>query len=769
MAEEPPRVDSGVPWGRRDWRAVAFMAGFPALLLAIAALAGYPLITGDDLAQNFPLEELSGRVLAAGHMPLWDPYLWSGTPLLGGTNAHSFLPITLLFAVFPPLAAWVVGEAVVFALAAVGTQLLLRRTGCSTLAAGLGGAVFGFGGFFSSQIVHVDFASAAVSLPWALVALDGLANRPATCRARHALLLALAAAWLSLAGSPDIVVDAVVACGLYSAHLMLQPQVEGQRQVSRAGWLAWAAVGGLTGVAVGALQWLPAADFVNVSQRAHPSFSFISGGSLTPANFLELLVPHVLGGGSFGTRPFGGTFPLAEVDAYPGTLALVAVFAMLAGIRRPEARRWRVWLLVAGAGLLIASGDHTPLEHLLAALPITGSERLPSRALILEALAAAMLLGYFVDDLVQHKLTRTQVLAGLVPLAGVVAVVAATLLTGRPAGGALTAHGRGWSVTGVLPYLAVSVVLAAVAAGLLLLSRRRPVRVAGGGRLALAVAVLVIADIAIFDANQSSLVPTRSAALSPGSARRVAALAGNGRYLVVDPSLAGGLALDSLGAPDLGVVDRLADAGGYGSLLWGPYSSATGTHAQDGVSAAAFADGAFASLGVRAVLVSPPALGSGRRGVAAGLAEGGWRREGSLDGFDVFVNHDVAPPFRLTSPGCTLTVLSSSPDTGAVRLRVTSPGGRTELVRSEADVPGWRVTVTHGLRTETSAPRRHGLVQAVDLPAGASTVAFTYTAPGWAPAQLVALGGAIAGLAIVTYGLAADRRRRSALAVSAPR
>ncbi|HEV8065512.1 MAG TPA: hypothetical protein VGP46_11795, partial [Acidimicrobiales bacterium] len=698
MASDPSPESSATPWNRRDWRASVFMTAVPTVVLTVAALAGYPLITGDDLVQNFPLEELTGQIIRAGHMPLFDSYLWSGTPLLGGTNAHSFLPITLLFALLPPLVAWVVGEALVFALAAVGTQLLLRRTGCSTLAAAMGGATFGLGGFFSSQIVHIDFASAAVSLPWALVALDGLGRR-ASGSHRHALLLATAVAWLCLAGSPDIVIDAAVACGAYSIHLLINSE---RRQATRPAFLAWSAVGALAGTAIGSLQWLTSARFVEVSERAHPSFAFISGGSLTGANFLELLVPHLLGGGSFGIHGFGGTFPLAEVDAYPGTLALVAVFALLAGALRPEASRWRIWLAVAAAGLLIASGDHTPLEHLLAHLPLTGSERLPSRALILVALAAAMLVGYFVDDLLAGKLTPGQRIAGAVPLLGVVAVVAATLATGKPAGGALVPHGHVWSVTGVLPYLALSLLLAAGAAGLLFYGTRLPVR-----RLVLAVVALVVVDLAASAANQSSLVPSHASALTPAYARQIRTLANGGRYLVIDPSLTDGPALDSLGAPDVGVIDGLPDAGGYGSLLWGPYSAATGTHAQDAAAGAGFTDGTFASLDVRVVLVAPGALTAA---LAAEMARGGWRRSTTLAGFSVFADDRL--PGLYTAPGGHVTLVAHSAVSGRTTLRVTSPRP-TRLLYSEADVPGWQATVSHDGRTTTVTPARHGLIQSV--------------------------------------------------------
>ena len=53
---------------------------------------------------------LAGALLRAGHLPLWDPYLWSGTPLLAGWNAGALYPGTFLFAFLPAPVAWSVAS-----------------------------------------------------------------------------------------------------------------------------------------------------------------------------------------------------------------------------------------------------------------------------------------------------------------------------------------------------------------------------------------------------------------------------------------------------------------------------------------------------------------------------------------------------------------------------------------------------------------------------------------------------------------------------------
>jgi hypothetical protein len=787
-------------WGRRDWILSSCMVGVPGILLGMAALIGYPLITGDDLIQNFPLEALAGRIVAAGHVPLYNAYLWSGTPLLAGGNAHALLPITLLFSVMPPLAAWVLGEVMVLAGAAIGCQLFLRRTGCSSVAAALGGASFGFGGFVSSQIVHIDFVAAAAAIPWALVALHGIGCRGRSGRLRHVLLLSGAIAWVSLSGSPDIVIDAALICLVYAVHLFLLPAAASSRPdagaspeqparlSSRGALVWWSTVGACIGLAIGALQWWPTAMFLAFTQRSEPSFGFISGGSLSFGNLLELLVPHVLGGGPIGLRKYAGTYPLAEVDAYPGTMALIAVAVMLVRVRRPEARRWRVWLLVGAIGLVLALGSHTPLEHVVAHMPVAGDQRLSSRALITVALAFSLLLGYFLDEWAVPRSVprrtrgpaRQEMLAAAVPVAGVLAVVIATIATGEPAGGRLVAQpGSGWSVGAVSPALAVSAALAVAGLCCFLLRRRPPRQHATGGRqrsqprqLPFAVVAFVLADLALFAVDQSSLAPAPAAELASRGPleSRLAALAGHGRVLIVDPQLSHARSLDEVGGPDLGVLAGLSEAGGYSSIMWGPYSASTGTHPEDGASLAALSNGTFASLGVRVVLVAPKparakAVGADPAPSALGAALTSWRDAGRIGPFVAFVDPHPAPPYDLVpasgdraGPAGAVRVISASSLTGAATLEVVSPSP-VDLVRDVADIPGWLVTIRQGASFTSPPVHRHGLVQSVRLPSGTSFVSFSYVPPGWELAVPAAALGVLAAACLVIADLGSRRRR----------
>ena len=119
----------------------------PFVLFAAPTVAGKAFLDGDNFLQNFPLRALVGRDLAHGTLPLWNPYLYSGTPLLGGFNAGAVYPTTWLMAVLPLPAAWAVNLAVAYDVALLGTYLFLRRLSIGSTAATFGATTFAFAGY----------------------------------------------------------------------------------------------------------------------------------------------------------------------------------------------------------------------------------------------------------------------------------------------------------------------------------------------------------------------------------------------------------------------------------------------------------------------------------------------------------------------------------------------------------------------------------------------------------------------------------------------
>ncbi len=629
---------------RHDLFAMAVLAALPVLMFLVPALAGHPVVPGDDLTQNYPLRVLAGWQLAHGHLPVFDPYIWSGAPLLAGWNAGAAYPLTVLFAVLPGSAAWTLNLIVTWWTAGLGTFAFLRASRLRTGASFLGALTFAFAGAMTAQIPHFGLVAGLSWVPVALLAALRMSRSAGRARLGWAVALAAAVGLIFLAGEPRAIDDGLI---IVVCYLLWRAWRLGWR---REAWphLAVAAGAVLLGVALGAVQWLPGVEAVQTSQRGAHSVALFSSGSLPRPWLLLFLVPDLLGGsGSFGQPAFSASYNLTEVSGYVGILPLVAACALLGQVRRRKGvPEWVLWHGVAVLGVLLALGGNTVLGPLLARLPLYGGQRLQSRNLVIADFALAVLFAYWADGFIGAPgerrvgaLTGARRLAGLGrarPVSGALRL-AGIGRARRPGGsGRVGGAGRAGMVAGAVPPIAVIGLVAvafgwgsamarwlgaspAAAAALgpwllpfavfalasLALLVWGP-RLGPGGRMR-ALTWLAVADIVAFTllavvlvapgpghpASPPAAAGGRSGAVSGGSsgaasgvppARLVpaAAFAHGGRFAIYDPGLLDSGQLATLGAPDSNLITRTPSIEGYGSIVNSQYASATGSHLATG-------------------------------------------------------------------------------------------------------------------------------------------------------------------------------------------
>ena len=390
-------------WRRQgDVVAVVLLVTLPAVIFGVPALLGHAVLPGDDLTQNFPLRVLAGREIRDGHLPLFDPYIWSGAPLLAGWNAAAAYPLTWLFAVLPGAGAWTINMIATWAVAGLGMFCFLRALRLASLASFLGAFSFAFAGGMSAQVTHFGLVAGMSWVPVMLLSILRLSqDRRAASRLGWTGVLATATGLVILAGEPRAIDDACAIVVIYAAW-----------QVARLGRRAGSALVSVTaglalGACLGAIQWLPGLATISSSQRGADSMALYSSGSLPVRWVLLTLVPDLLGGsGSLSQPSFFSFYNLTEVTSYVGILPLVAAFALLGRLGwargeyrgRPRLPEWIVWHVMALAGVVLALGGNTPLGDLLYHLPLFGDQRLQSRNILVVDLALAVLLGYWADQ-----------------------------------------------------------------------------------------------------------------------------------------------------------------------------------------------------------------------------------------------------------------------------------------------------------------------------------------------------------------------------------
>lgn len=394
----------------------------PLLLLAPVYLTGRVLFWGVPLLQFVPWWKAAWDSLLAGRLPLWNPWVGMGAPLLANYQSALLYPPTWSYLVAYALGgvgamAWM--QAVLLALhlawAGIGMACLARRVGVSELGQAVAGLAYGLSGYLVGRASFLSINAATAWLPWILFCLTPLPG-PLRLGSRRFLLAAACIAMQLLAGHAQTTWYSLLLAGLWvvfwawqmpgqlprqSPQPLVRP-VQRARSVLRAVGVMGLAV--LLAVVIAAAQLLPTAEYLTQSQRSSAvDYEYAMNYSFWPWHILTLLAPGLFG--SPVTGDYWGYAYIWEDALYVGLLPLLLA---LGARRRTDPRSQTavfgrrssvvcLWLLFALA-LLFALGDNTPVfPWLYRHVPTFAMFQAPARWMLWGVAALALLAGLGVD------------------------------------------------------------------------------------------------------------------------------------------------------------------------------------------------------------------------------------------------------------------------------------------------------------------------------------------------------------------------------------
>jgi hypothetical protein len=421
-------------WRWRAPLAVGALVLLPLLVFLRPALLRGVFYFHDVQYYFYPYHALAAALLANGELPLWNPYVFSGIPLLGDGQTAMFYPPNWLFFVLPGGAALNYDVLLQFSIAGAGLFLFARSLGLWRLPAFLGALAYMFCGFLTARVVHLSILSGAALIPLLFFCVERALQTGAR---RWFAAGAGAVALQALAGHPQVPVYSALAIGLYT----LVRAGERWWHTRDRRWLYRLPLrlAGMyvLGYGLAAIQLAPWIELGSFSPRAaDASFDFVFGGSMAGSNWLLFLFPYLYGSiqpGPYGaqTLEIASAVKLWEHSAYVGILPLgLAAYALLGlgelprqGIGdRGQADDESVilgsqfsvlnlrpsrWFSVCALGLLllvglvIAAGKYTPFASLIYHTPVIGKLRDVERALALVAFALALLAAIGMQRLIE--------------------------------------------------------------------------------------------------------------------------------------------------------------------------------------------------------------------------------------------------------------------------------------------------------------------------------------------------------------------------------
>ena len=369
------------------------------LLALLWPLATGEIYAGSDLrSMHLPFRAFYAESLARGELPLWDPNLFCGFPLLAQGELGACHPLhLLLYRLFPLWLALTLEVCASYLFAFAGMFLFLRSLSLRRATVLFGAGAFAFSFFLLAHYPHVNHVATFAHLPWLLwtsrrIIVPG--DRPR--RGPMTIGLALTLASLILLGHPPTAWRVLLGTAVFALYALLRhrgshlliahngtgpdaqapPAKDALCAISRCDPLLLLGVGVAGGLVLSAVQWLPTLAYVARSDLAAPPVEFVNAYSLHPWNLLQLAAPHVFAHGAIADGNLDSTIEYA-LGIGTGLLLL----SLLAYAPKAEDKRWPVLPLAGAAvvGLWLALGRYGLLHGVTAHLPVLRSFRCPAR------------------------------------------------------------------------------------------------------------------------------------------------------------------------------------------------------------------------------------------------------------------------------------------------------------------------------------------------------------------------------------------------------
>jgi hypothetical protein len=209
-----------------------------------------PANIGDIVTSFYPFHALAARAVKNGEVPLWNPYMLSGTPLLASAQSAIFYPLSVLYYTLPLSYAWSLTFVFRTLLSIIFTAAFVRSVG-GTITGSLAAAIlFTFCGFLTAWQGQA-MSDAAIWLPLICMAVVCLHREPSS---RFMAFAAAAFAMPVLAGHPETAAHiTLTAVALATFLTIVQPK--------RSFVLYFLAAGTLS-LGVAAVQVLPTTEWL---------------------------------------------------------------------------------------------------------------------------------------------------------------------------------------------------------------------------------------------------------------------------------------------------------------------------------------------------------------------------------------------------------------------------------------------------------------------------------------------------------------------------
>jgi len=346
----------------------------------------------DPVRQQIPWRKIAIDQWKEGKIPLWNPYNFSGFPILSNIQAAALYPLNILFLIFPFIDAWTMLIMLQSLLAGLFMYWYLRSLALRSVASLLGAIAWSFSGFNIAWLTWGTMGHVALWLPLALLSIDK----------SWYFLLVFSLVSQFFAGHAQISLYFMIVVLAYAVFR----KALGMRLILLLGLV----------VLITSVQWLPLWAWLQESGRIMGTDWQKEGWFIPWVHLVQFVAPDFFGNPT--TLNYWGQWNYGEFVGYVGVLPFVFAFgAILSGRNRVRL----FWIGIGAVALLFALP--TPISALpfILKVPILSSLQ-PTRLLFIVDFALAVLTAYGCHEFLENTKRRRWIWS-LCSLGGIFAIL----------------------------------------------------------------------------------------------------------------------------------------------------------------------------------------------------------------------------------------------------------------------------------------------------------------------------------------------------------
>ncbi len=326
----------------KPWQTSSYLGYNPG---GIPNKAQYP----DTIRQLYPWKTEVIREIKLGKLPLWNPYNFSGTPLLANFQSAPFYPLSIFYLFLPQTLAWTILVILQPLLAFVFMYFYGREISLSRFGALFAGLIWAFSSFMTVWLQYNTIVHVALWLPLILLSIEQLRKK---IRPAWLLLFIVANVSSLLAGHPQLF-------GYLFVFSLLYAGIRLSRKT-----FYFVLLAALLAVGIAGIQLIPGIELIlQAARSAHSYTTLMQKILLQPWHLLMLLIPDFFGNPATRNYWLGDTY-IGKVTS----IGIVPLLFVVIGARMRQAplQKFFGWSAVI-VGILITAN---PVSAMLYRLPL---------------------------------------------------------------------------------------------------------------------------------------------------------------------------------------------------------------------------------------------------------------------------------------------------------------------------------------------------------------------------------------------------------------